>query len=281
MADFKIKDKWKKFIPILQGPDYAKHFYLDSGRIICVRDGCDDCPLKEICTQKEVELYVGDIIPHVRKCVAFEDVPFIQLRLKPEFYFKDFSKDTPETISIEGVVVPEGWSHWTDVTKENNQNLKSFLDTGVLDSYFEYPHVKYSLMHEQNRHYMLQDPNFAQRGCVYKNGEVSKGLFLMRNQPRFYSSKSEEQSDEEQLKEFEESGLNKYFDVVQFYRPEHNITSVDISAAEPKISTILFRDVDGIGEKAYNSVFFGEELPIYKEITVDEENNLSAVEPKN
>lgn len=240
-----IKKEFRGLKVVLEGPEYAKQFLIDQGRVVCTRESCEGCPLFDICENHEEEVYVGlgqvtegeitqGILPHVRRAIAFESA-FIQLRLKPEFKSEEGLKRIP-------------------------------------DKFFKNPHVKYSLLHEENRHYLLQKPvNYN-----YNPEKGVSGLFLVRDQARFYSSNPKDM--ELAHKELEESGLLEYFDFVQDYEPFHYVASCDVSAEEPLFSTMAIRRMYG-GNKgcaAYDKVFDGELLDIYRQVEFSEEE-----EPKN
>ena len=85
----KIKPKFKEFTPYLIGN--PRQFFVDRGRIICVRDTsegkhspCEDCFHNQTCSNTQIKISTVPI-PQARRAIALEETPFLVLRIKPYF----------------------------------------------------------------------------------------------------------------------------------------------------------------------------------------------------
>jgi hypothetical protein len=125
--------------------------------------------------------------------------------------------------------------------------LKEGLDfvKDVPKELWDNPHSDKSL-YESNLHFILSN--------LKNKFRVLKGQF------RFYGNKEE----------FEISEYSKYFQIFSEYTPKHYPVSMDFSAIEPRLSTIVSR------EPHWVKIFVGEPKVIIKEINAENINELDS-----
>jgi len=91
-----------------------RQFYANQGDIFCLRATCDDCPhFNDGCEHEEEKIQV-DIIPHARRGIGTELIPFLILRLKKDL---NFTVDVPEDL----------WNHDRDPFSLDERNLHFLL----------------------------------------------------------------------------------------------------------------------------------------------------------
>lgn len=190
-----LKD-FSEFFPILLGEGGGRHFLVEQGNLVCVREGCDGCMYREGCESEEGLVQVS-LIPNSRRGIGFEERGFLVLGFLGGV---DFS------------LLP-----------------KELWDGEYSDKCFK---------SECNVHYVLTNPRL-------------KRFHVLKGQIRYYGD----------MGDFEVSGYAKYFRVRGEYVPGHGIYSMDYSAIEPRVSTIVSREPEWI------KVFVGEPKIIYREVS--------------
>lgn len=191
-----LLEKFEEFFPILLGEGEGRHFLVEQGDLVCIRDGCDGCQYREGCESEVGEVQVS-LIPNSRRGIGFEERGFLVLGFRGGLGFGDLPREL-----------------W-----DGEYSDKSFKS-------------------ESNLHYVCVEPRFAK-------------FHVLKGQMRFYGDRGE----------FEGSGYAEYLEVVGEYVPSHGIYSMDYSAIEPRVSTVVSREPEWI------KVFVGEPKIIYREVS--------------
>lgn len=100
----------------------------------------------------------------------------------------------------------------------------------------------------------LDNYSLSPNNLHYLLSDLQKSFRVIKGQIRFYGTEEE----------FNNSLYCKYFDLFSEYIPKHNIVAMDLSAIEPRVSTIASR------EPHYMEVFKGNPKPIVREVEIKE-----------